>query len=173
MLKSIVITSSVLVALLLSGCGSKPKVAMQNYGSDSLRADISISNGAGVPSWSANESEAFENALETAAATTLQKGYRYFAIIEPKEISNFNGSLLNTPEEILTKCSSSSFLAISIPGTGGLHKCGTYNTNAKMSIVMFKEEQKDFTVFNAQDVIDFMKKENLFENLEPVVSEGK
>ena len=165
MLKTITTITAITGALLLSGCGAKPEALIKNHDTNSLRAYINIKNGAGVPSWSANESKAFRNALEVAAATTLEKKYKYFAFIEPKEISNFDGSLLNTAEEILKKCSPSSLLALSIPGTAGLHKCGTYNTNASLSIVMFNEEQKDFTVFNAQEVLDYMKEKDLYDGL--------
>lgn len=166
MLKIITIVTVVAGALLLSGCGAKPQAVIKNHDANSLRAYINISNGAGVPSWAANESKAFRNALEVAAATTLEKKYKYFAFIEPKEISNFDGSLLNTPKEILEKCSPNSLLALSVPGTAGLHKCGTYNTKASLSIVMFNEEQKDFTVFNAQEVLAYMKEKDLYEGLE-------
>lgn len=166
MLKIITTITAIAGALLLNGCGAKPEALIKNHDANSLRAYVNISNGAGVPSWAANESKAFRNALEVAAATTLEKKFKYFAFIEPKEISNFDGSLLNSAEEILKKCSSSSLLALSVPDTGGLHKCGTYNTRASLSIVMFNEEQKDFTVFNAQEVLDYMKEKDLYGALE-------
>lgn len=166
MLKTTMTVTAIAGALLLSGCGAKPQALIKNHDANSLRVQVSINNGAGTPSWAANESKAFRNALEVAASTTLVKNYKYFAFIEPKEISNFDGSLLNTAEEILNKCLPNSLLALSIPGTGGLHKCGAYNTNARLSVVMFNEEQKDFTVFNAQEVLDYMKEKDLYEGLE-------
>lgn len=166
MLKKITVIASIAGILLFSGCGAKPKALLKNHNDNSLRANIFISNGIGVPSWAANETDAFKSALEVAAVTTLQQNYKYFAFFSPKEISNLDGSLSNTPEEILEKCSPSALLALHVPGTGGLHKCGTYNTKAKLGIQMFNEEQLNFTVFNAQEVIDYMKERGLYEGLE-------
>jgi len=166
MLKFTTIIGTLAALLLFSGCGAKPKAYLKHYPNGTIRADVFVHNGAGVPSWSANESEAFENVLETAATVTLDKGYKYFAIITPKEISNIDGSLLNTTEEIFSKCVPNSLLFISIPGTGGLHKCGTQNTNANIDIIMYHEEQTDFTVFNASNVLAYMKEHGSYEAIE-------
>lgn len=166
MLKKITVIVFISAVLLFNGCGAKPKALLKNHNENSLRAYISISNGIGVPSWAANESDAFKSALEVAAVITLQQNYKYFAFFSPKEISNLDGSLSNTPEEILKKCLPSALLALHVPSTGGLHKCGTYNTKAKIGIEMFNEEQLDFTVFNAQEVIEYMKEKGLYEGLE-------
>ena len=163
MLKKISILS-VASIILLSGCASKPTAMIPNSPSKLPQAVIRIANGAGAPSWSHNESKAFRNVLEAAATTTLQRGYKYFAIMKPDEISNTKGSLKNTAEELIAKCDPSSALFISVPGAGGLHNCGTYNTNATMSIAMYNEEQVNFTVIDAQAVIDYLKKNDLYDD---------
>jgi len=164
MLKKISILSVASAILLLSGCASKPSALMINEQSKTPQAIIKIANGAGTPSWSHNESKAFRNVLEAAAITTLQKGYKYFAIIKPDEISNTKGSLRNTAKELIAKCDPNSALFLSIPGAEGLHKCGTYGTHAYMKIAMYNKEQVNFTVINAQDVIDYLKKEDLYDD---------
>ena len=163
MLKRISILS-VTSIILLSGCASKPEAIVTNSSSKHPQATIKIANGAGAPSWSHNESKAFHNVLEAAAAVTLQRGYKYFAILKPDEISNIKGSLKNTAKELIAQCDPSSTLFISIPGAGGLHKCGTYNTNATMKIAMYNEEQVNFTVIDAQAVLDYLKKHDLYDD---------
>ena len=147
--------------LFLSGCGSRPK-ASYTQASEKQLADIKISNGAGYPSWSANEANAFRDALETAARVTLHKEYKYFAIVTPQDMSNLKGSIKNTAEEALDYCSPSGFLALNINGSG-LHKCGTFNTMAKMRIILYNEEQVDFVVYDAQDIIDYYRTEGIYD----------
>lgn len=165
MLKKLSLLSVVSAVLLLSGCASKPSALLVDGGrTGTQQASIKVSNGSGAPSWSYNESKAFRNVLEAAATSTLEKGYKYFAIYTPNEISNTKGSLANTAEELIAKCDPSSALFISVPGAGGLHKCGTYNTTAKMQIVMFNEEQEKHTVIDAQKVIDYLKANELYDD---------
>lgn len=163
MLKKILIFGVVTALFLFSGCASKPAVSIyNNY--NPPRAFIRIHNGAGAPSWSHNESKAFRNVLEAAATTTLKQGYKYFAILKPDVISNIKGSLSNTGKELIEKCDPNAALFISIPGAGGLHKCGTNNTRAYLSIAMYNEEQNDFTVIDAQKLVDYLKENNLFDD---------
>lgn len=161
MLKQILIIAIASAMLLLSGCGAKPKATMLKINTENPSAEIKIDNGTGVPSWAANESKAFKNVLEASAKFTLQKGYKYFAIISPNEIANTNGSLRNTAKELLEHCTPNSSLVMNIPGVKGLHKCGTYNTKAILRISMFNKEQEEFTVINAQKVLDFYKENDL------------
>ena len=113
--------------------------------------------------YSYNETKAFRNVLEAAATTTIEKGYKYFAIVKPKEISNVSGSLRNTAKELIEVCSPNSALFLKIPGASGLHKCGTRNTTAMMEIAMYNEEQNNFTVINAQEVISYLKANDLYD----------
>lgn len=156
------------VLLLLSGCGVKSKVFVSKSPMDQTgEAIIAIHNGAGkvISGWASRETRAFTNAIEVAATTTLENGYRYFAIVKPDEISNLKGSLINTAKEVIEKCSPSKLLQINIYNTGlGLHKCGTYNTRAKLVIAMYKTQPEDFTVFDAKEVIKYLEDNELFEN---------
>ena len=165
MLKKISLLGIVSIAVLLSGCGSKPTALMVSGATNNeQQAIITVSNGMGVPSWAANESKAFHNVLEAAATATLERGYKYFAIYQPDEISNIKGSLANTAEELLKKCDPNAALVLAIPGTSGLHKCGTYNTKARLAIIMYHEEQEKFTVIDAQKVIDYMKSKKIYDD---------
>ena len=164
MLKQISILGVASAILLLSGCSSKPSALMVNKQGETPQAVIKISNGSGAPSWSYNESKAFRNALEAAATTTLEKDFKYFAIVEPTEISNISGSLRNTAKELIEVCDPSSVMVLNILGNSSLHKCGVYNTNASMKISMYNEEQNSFTVINAQEVIDYLKANDLYDD---------
>ena len=164
MLKQISILGIASAMLLLSGCSSKPSALMVNNQGETPQAMIKISNGSGAPSWSYNETKAFRNALEAAATITLNKGFKYFAIVKPTEISNISGSLRNTAKELIEVCSPSSAMVLNIPGNSSLHKCGVYNTRANMQIAMYNEEQNDFTVINAQKVIDYLKANDLYDD---------
>lgn len=159
--KSILASVVMALAVLFTGCASKPKVT---YSEDKeLRAQIKIRNGAGYPSWAANESKAFRNALQAAANATLNKEYKYFAIIAPQSISNVDGSIKNTAKEVIEFCSPGAMMALSFGGAG-LHKCGTYNTNAIIAIALFNEEQTDFVVYNAQEVLDYYHAEEIYDD---------
>jgi len=156
-----------LTTLLLSGCASKPKVTEDTYNGFAIPAlVIEVRNGAGAPSWAYNESKAFRNALEAAAEGTLQEGYKYFAIVEPREIANVKGSLRNTAKEIIEYCDPNSAMVLNFAGGNGLHKCGVRNTQAHMRIALFNEEQTDFTVFNAKEVLDYLKSNDLYDGNE-------
>lgn len=149
--------------LLLSGCASKPSAMVHKKKDEAPTAYVKVRNGSGAPSWSYNESKAFRNVLEAAAETTMARGYKYFAITHPLDIANTKGSLKNTAKELIEACSPSSAMVLNIPGGGGLHKCGVYNTNASLSIIMYNEEQNDFTVINAEEVIAYMKANDLYD----------
>ena len=164
MKKRLLSTLSIVTIFFLSGCASKPKVTEDTYNGFTIPAlVINVHNGAGAPSWAYNESKAFRNALEAAAEGTLHKGYKYFAIIEPREIANVKGSLRNTAKEIIEYCDPSSAMVLDFAGGNGLHKCGVSNTRAHMKIALFNEEQTNFTVFNAQEVLDYLKANDLYD----------
>lgn len=163
MLKKITTTLAVTTAIIIiTGCASKPKALTIGKLQNAPEILVKVSNGAGAPSWSYNESKAFRNVLESAATITLQKGYKYFAIVKPAEISNIKGSLINSAKELLEKCDPASAAFINIAGAG-LHKCGTHNTNAALIIALYNQEQNDFTVFDAKKVIDYLKSKDLYE----------
>lgn len=171
MFKSIMaILSIMIVVYTFSGCASKPMAISSGKYKTAPQLLIKVNNGAGVPSWGHNEKIAFANALESAATATLKRGYRYFAIVKPDVISNINGSILNTAQEILDKCLPSSANVLNI-GNAGLHKCGTYNTKASLLIALYNSNQTDFTVFDAKKVLDYLKQNDLYEGIEPQMSE--
>jgi hypothetical protein len=164
MKNKLLITVFTVAVLLLSGCASKPKVTEDTYNGFTTPAlVIEVSNGAGAPSWAYNESKAFRNALEAAAEVTLQEGYKYFAIVEPREIANVKGSLRNTAKEIIDYCDPNGAMVLNFAGGNGLHKCGVYNTRARIRVALYNEEQTDFTVFNAQEVLDYLKTNDLYD----------
>ncbi len=170
MLKKISLVSVATAMLLFSGCGKKPQVKMLSHTSSESQAIVKIDNGAGTPSWAANENKAFRNSLEASAKLTLKKGYKYFAINAPKEISTTKGSLRNTAKELLDYCSANS-LVISNFGGSGLHKCGVYNTRMNIMITMYKEEQDGFLVVDAAKLLTYFKANDLLSDDELEISD--
>ncbi|SFP29761.1 hypothetical protein [Hydrogenimonas thermophila] len=162
MLKKIIITMAISTTVIMTGCASKPKAITIGKLNDAPQILIKVRNGAGAPSWSYNESKAFRNVLESAATVTLQKGYKYFAIVKPNEISNIQGAMINSAEELLKRCDPADAAFINIAGAG-LHKCGVYNTKATLVIALYNKKPVDFTVYDAQQVIDYLKSKGLYE----------
>jgi hypothetical protein len=154
------------ITLTITGCGAKPKVGYKGgYKDGSAVATIKIRNSVGTPSWSINERNALEDALQVAAEATISKGYKYFAFFSPNEISNVKaGSLINTAEEFLEKCDpSNADLLANIAGGVGLHKCGVYNNSATMVIIMHHEQQDNYVTYDAQAVVDYLKREDIYD----------
>jgi len=161
--KKVTTTITILAAIsFFSGCASKPQAINVGKLHEAPQMLIKVNNGTGAPSWSYNEAKAFRNVLESAATATLKKGYRYFAIVKPDEISNIKGSLINSAKELIEKCDPASAAFINVAGAG-LHKCGAYNTSAKLLIALYNQEQTNFTLYNAQKVIDYLKSKDLYE----------
>jgi len=166
MIRKIAITLTIVTAaIIMTGCAAKPKaIISKTPNNQAPQAFIKIFNGNGntFSGWASRETRAFTNAIETAATLTLKKEYKYFAIVKPDEISNLNGSLINTAEEVIEKCSPSKILQFNFHGLG-LHKCGTRNTSARLVIAMYKEQPNDFPTYNAKKVIEYLKSKDLYE----------
>ena len=101
-------------------------------------------------------------ALQAAAETTIKKGKKYFAIIKPAPVSAFNGSLINTGKEFMDKCSTSVADIFTFQeGKCGLHQ--KYRFIAQMEIIAFDSQQEEVVTYNAQEVIDYLKANKLYD----------
>ena len=109
--------------------------------------------------------------LQIAAEQTLKKGNKYFAFVFPEQISNVDGSLINTPEEFFKKCNSH-FGYLKRVATLGFYRptgiCGINNDDGgilgKFGIIMFKKKPKDILVYDAKYVLDYLKKHDLYDD---------
>ena len=161
MKKIIYLAGLSLAVFLFTGCAVKPKAILASS-ADVKNPEylVEIHNGTGSPSWAANEKKAFLNVLQASAITAERKGFNYFAIIKPDSISNKKGVLINTADELSKKCIPS---ALKVFDFGGLHKCGTYTTNAVWKIQLFHKRPKDILVYSAKDVINYLKSKDFYD----------
>ncbi|MBE0497274.1 MAG: hypothetical protein IBX45_12720 [Campylobacterales bacterium] len=98
--------------------------------------------------------------LQNAAHLTLENGYSFFAFAHPKgEANNKEGSMINTAEEFIEKCTPS---ALKILNTG--QNCGwaTNNVNAKAIIYTFKERPSEMFTYDAAEVKHYLTENKLW-----------
>jgi len=162
MKKSIYLVGISLAAVLFSGCASAPvAVPTKHYTAQIPDYLIEIDNGMGSPSWAASEKEAFLSVLQASAETTIDQGFDYFAIAGPASISNRNGVMINTADELAKKCIPQAYKALDF---GGLHKCGVYATKAVWRIQLFHKRPNDFFTYKASDVIKYLKRKGFYKD---------
>lgn len=94
--------------------------------------------------------------LQNAADATLNEGYKYFAIARPMEISTLeNKTIMNTPQEFIEKCTPFGGQIANL----GNHRCGFDGEKvwAAVLIIAFKEKPLTFLVYDAKEVVDYLK----------------
>lgn len=136
----------------------------------------------GAPSLS-RASDATQTAwfsLQQAAMYTLKSGNKYFAIDKPKLISNTDGSTMNTPEEFAVKCTSSgaasagsAFDAFGIGEYGCRIASGPHIKAGFIEIVTYKEKPKTILVYDADEVIAYLKSHELFVEEDEYIAKGE
>ena len=113
--------------------------------------------------------------LQYAAELTLERGDSYFAINAPYTISNFDGSTVNNMDDFTKKCIGSGFGGFgSAFDAFGLNAYGC-NIGSQSSgihdgyleVAFFKEQPDSVLVWNANDVIAWLKKEDEFKEYDP------
>jgi len=164
---------STIVGLIFSGCAAKFVKQATDYSADYNRPVYKyyIATGDNSMTYDARSEKLNATTLQIAAEQTLNKGYKYFAFVFPKQISNVDGSLINTPEEFFKKCNSSFGYLKRVATLGAYNpyrKCGI-NTDGggitgKFGIIMFKKRPKDILVYDAKYVLDYLKKHNLYDD---------
>jgi len=167
-LKSLLVLSvtSLSMAVLFSGCG------MKSYGTN-LSKELQNPNDVpgkiyyieGKEAWrspSAGYNAKTRNIhiLQNAANLTLNEGYKYFSINRPIQISNFDGSLVNTAEDFIQKCTPPEGQIFDV-GNG---RCGFNGSTVTegMMIVVFKEVPKTVLSYDAKNVVEYLKAKEMY-----------
>jgi hypothetical protein len=104
--------------------------------------------------------------LQVSAELTLQKDMKYFAIIEPKSVSNMNGSMITSVKEYLDKCEFAMFENV-VSSKCDIHRMPR---RTMLMIKLYKEQPSDVLTFNAQNVISDLKQLGYYQSdsiLEP------
>ena len=107
--------------------------------------------------------------LQRAAEVTLARGDKYFAVNAPQAMSNLNGSTINTMEDFIEKCGTSA--GGSMGSMFDAFGANNYYCNISgvkivhygyIEVAFFKEQPDHVLVWDAQAVIDYLKKEDLY-----------
>jgi len=164
--KSFLIAESFLATLLLSGCGSAPYAA-------GLSQELPMPNDVAgkifyvegkeawrSPSGGYNAKTRNIHILQNAADLTLSEGYRYFSFERPMELSNFDGSMINTAKEFIDKCTPSEGQIFDV----GNARCGLNGTTIKAGVlfVAFKEAPKTILSYDAKEVKAYLQENKLY-----------
>ncbi len=100
--------------------------------------------------------------LQVASEITIKKKDNFFAIAHPTLLSNFQGSLINTPQSYLEKCEINAGNVL----TFNADPCNLHprkKREATLAIVTYKEQPNDVLTFNAKEVLNYLKEKNLFD----------
>ena len=98
--------------------------------------------------------------LQNAADATLREGYTYFTIARPLEISTLEKqTMMNTPQEFIEKCTPMGEQVFNV----GNRRCGFDGEKvwAAMLIIAFKEKPLTFLVYDAKEVMEYLKTNSL------------
>lgn len=157
---------SLLAVLTLSGCGGAPYAAglspelpMPN----DISGKIFYVEGKEAwrsPSGGYNAKTRNIHILQNTADLTLSEGYRYFSFERPVQLSNFDGSMINTAKEFIEKCTPSEGQIFDV----GNARCGLNGTTVKASVlfVAFKEAPKTILSYDAKEVKAYLQENKLY-----------
>ncbi|MBN2964990.1 hypothetical protein JWV37_09380 [Sulfurospirillum sp. T05] len=101
------------------------------------------------------------HALQNAADFTMQKGFKYFSILNwGHEVNNAAGSMMNTAEEFVQKCLPSSANALTV----GNHRCGIATDKQFLVfwLALFNEQQANIMTYKASDVKEYLVENGLW-----------
>jgi hypothetical protein len=176
---STLVVSAVAATLFMSGCSStqigQPKDISQIKGwpQKAQKGKIFLISTKNDSSNSLSRASDIEESayftLQIVAETALEKGYQYFAVNAPKAMSNFDGSTITSMEEFIQKCATSSAggLASAFDAFGlNSYYCnisGTRMVHAGfMEVAFYNEKPLNVLVWNANDVIQYLKKHDIY-----------
>lgn len=152
---------------MFTGCMAKVFVDPSIGSEKSVRGDVSgkMIYVEGKESWrspSAGYNVKTRNihVLQNAADATLKEGYMYFAIARPLEVSTLEKQIvMNTPQEFIEKCTPMGEQIFNI----GNRRCGFDGEKvwAAVLIIAFKEKPLTFLVYDAKEVMDYLKENSL------------
>lgn len=158
--KILILATCVLSVLLFSGCSTKARVckaAINGYPTSFSGNGYAVQGVAGM-SISSGHNVKVRNmhALQNAAQFTLDRGYKYFAIMEPAgEANNEHGSTINTAAEFMERCTKSS---LNWMHAGG-ETCGIPNNPKKITlgIYVFNEQPLEMLTYDAKQTLEDIK----------------
>jgi len=153
------------ITILFSGCAAKTRSCEINKGPQEY-PNGKVFFLTGEESWrspSAGYNVRTRNAhvLQNAAQLTIDNGFKYFAFIKPSgEISNKEGSLINTAEDFIKHCAPVSLNPFVI----GNSNCGwdSETPDAYAIIVMYKKQPLEMTTYDAKSVKEYMIAQKLW-----------
>ncbi len=175
-IKSLIL-SCIVTLMVMSGCSSNQLGTPANIDQiptnpDAGLHDVAIfligtkNNTSNSLSRASDMEESAFFTLQYTAETTLERGDKYFAVNAPKAMSNFDGSTLTTMEEFVEKCGTSALGGLgSMIDKFGINSyyCNISGTRIVhigfMEVAFFEEQPIDVLVWDAQAVIDYLKKE--------------
>ncbi len=177
--KILTVISALFLVLVISGCSyNGAKIApkeITNFNNESILLVQSAAPGAPSISRARDGEVAAWYAMQRASEITLDRKDSYFAIALPKLISNVDGSTMNTPEEFAKKCTNSSgaSLASAFDAFGfNSYGCNIHSRKTLKSgflaIITYKKKPKKYLVYNANDVLNYLKKNEMLVSDEDV-----
>lgn len=180
--KSLMVITPLFLILLLSGCGSRYGQAFKitkdvkvctnhanKHMKDSSFCELTINNEL-INVYGRGDSSMFTitrynlstaAGLQVASQTTIQRDHKYFAIAYPPQVSNFHGSLLNTPEDFFKKCDigASNVVGFNLdPCNIHYHPGGT-----NLVIVTYSERPENVLTYDAKEVLNYLMKKERFD----------
>lgn len=101
-------------------------------------------------------------AIQVAAETTLKKKHNYFSIAYPEKLSNFQGSLTNTPEGYFKECDIDTTNVFSFNND----PCGFHYSPrvVYLAIETYLERPENVLTYDANEVLNYLKKEKRFDS---------
>lgn len=103
-------------------------------------------------------------AIQVASEATLKRGHNYFSIILPKTISNFEGSMVNTPEEYFKRCETTIKNVVTFNNSPCRVQFVSGSPRlARMVIATYEQQPNDTLTFNAKEVLDYLIKEKKYQ----------
>ena len=146
-------------AVLFSGC-SQQQAAVARIKGESGTFRMAVHNyeeHSGIfRSISGNRDVHIKYLFQENAEFALSIGAKYFRVVRPFDSS---ADMMSTPAELRDRCFDHLFIGNII----GSDYCVYIKKHVAMDTVQyFKERPKDFLVFDAQEIIDYLKDEDLY-----------
>lgn len=162
--------TSITIALF-GGCATKPIVPAGTYlegKNEHGDTFMVIANMMERPAFTSNATylnNVITYPLQIAAEDTIAKGYRYFSIEKPAQISNTDGIMVNTTSEYVERCANNNILkGLLILTNPCMVAVGSLELPAggKLSIHMFNQQPQNYMSYDAAKVIADLKEKNLY-----------
>ncbi len=160
----------VLVMIFFYGCAKNNNIVLKNVDHKDVYFIEAYSNKFSYGMTHKKYENSTYAVMQQAALFTKFMKKKYFAIRSPKEVSNIYGSLMNTPAEFFEKC------AVGVSGslTKILDPCKIHHEPgngwyAWIEIELYDDKQHDFLVYNANEVISYLKSFDLYDMDPPYV----